>query len=233
MKRFRMAATGKTGEVWLYDVIGDSWDGTTAKGFAEDLKALGAVDTLRVYINSPGGSVFDGVAIHNQLRRHRARKEVVIDGIAASIASVVAMAGDEIAIASNGMMMIHNPWTFAAGFASDLRKTADTLDTIRETLLATYVARTGRASAEIGAMMDEETWMDGMETVAQGFADRVIDAVDIAALAGLDLGPFGYKKAPTFAVPPHQNRTPHPKLTLARAKLARVSRDHAAAPAAR
>ena len=220
MKRFRMVARETVGEIWIYDVIGDSWDGTTAKGFAADLKALGDVSTLRVYVNSPGGSVFDGVAIYNTLRRHRARKEVTIDGLAASIASVVALAGDEIAIAENGMFMIHDPWTIAAGSAMELRKTADTLEAIRETLIGTYAARSGGDAEEIGNMMAEETWFTAAEALEAGFVDQVIESVEMAALARHDLTPF--HRSPTFAPAPAEPRSAtHNLLTLARARLAK------------
>jgi ATP-dependent Clp protease protease subunit len=189
------AADGKSAEIFIYDVIGDPWEGTTGKQFKDDLKALGAVSTLNIFINSPGGSVFDGVAIFNQLDRHKARKVVHIDALAASIASVIAMAGDEIVIAANGMMMIHDPWTLAFGSAPELRKTADMLDRVRDTLLTTYVARTGGDADRIEAMMAEETWFGAEEAVDMGFADSIGNEVQIAAkLRGMDLS--GFKHAP-------------------------------------
>lgn len=184
------AAAKGVGEIFIYDDIGDSWDGTTAKGFAKELKALGAVKELRVYINSAGGSVFDGVAIFNQLERHKARVIVNVDGIAASIASVIAMAGDEIAIAANGMIMIHDPWAFALGTAAEMRKMADSLDKVGETILGTYVRRTGGEAEAIKAMMAEETWLTAEEALELGFADQVGAAVAMAAYAGKDLSKF-------------------------------------------
>lgn len=193
------AARNNAAEIFIYDVIGDPWDGTTAKQFAKDLKALGAVSELRVFINSPGGSVFDGHAIYNQLARHKARKLVNIDGIAASIASVVAMAGDEISIAANGMMMIHDPWTLGFGNAEDFRKLADTLDKIGGTILDTYVARTGTDADRIAAMMREETWLDARDAVDLGFADSIGEEVPIAAKArGFDFS--DYRHAPSGLV---------------------------------
>lgn len=191
-KGYSMKAAGRgVGEVYLYDVIGDSWDGTTAKSFAEDLKGLGEINQLNVYINSDGGSVFDGVAIYNQLKRHRARKSVQIDGIAASIASVIAMAGDEIAIAENGMMMIHDPWALTIGTAAEMRKMADSLDKVRDSILGTYVRRTGQDQERLAAMMAEETWFDAGDALELGFADKVTAEVAMAAkLAGKDLSRY-------------------------------------------
>lgn len=187
---YEIKARDSVGEVYLYDVIGDSWEGTTGKQFAQDLKAIGDVAVLNVYINSPGGSVFDGVAIHNVLRRHKARKIVQIDGIAASIASVIAMAGDEINIAENGMMMIHDPWAIAMGTAAEFRKMADSLDKVRDAILTSYVDRSTSTEDQLSAWMAEETWFTAEEAVEAGLADAVSGAVTMAAFAGVDLTPF-------------------------------------------
>ena len=182
-KPFHMAAKDGVGEIFIYDDIGSGFfsDGVTPKSFAEDLKALGVVRTLNIFINSPGGSVFDGVAIHNQIKRHSARKNVFIDGIAASIASVIAMAGDEINIAANGFIMIHEPWSCACGNASDLRRTADQLEKINDTIINTYAARTGTPENIIADLMAAETWMNAEEAVELGFADNITDEVALAA----------------------------------------------------
>jgi ATP-dependent Clp protease protease subunit len=172
MKFFAKATGKKRGEMYLYDSIGQSWDGgITDKSFEKGLRELGAVDELDIYVNSPGGNVFHGVAIYNQLKRHGAsRKTVHIDGIAASIASVIIMAGTEIKIATNGMVMIHDPFGLCMGSANEMRKSADALDKVRSVLLDTYVARTGGKSAQISEWMTEETWMNADEAVARGFA---------------------------------------------------------------
>lgn len=187
---YEIKAKDAVGEVYLYDVIGDSWEGTTGKQFAQDLKGIGDVSTLNVYINSPGGSVFDGVAIHNVLKRHKARKIVQIDGIAASIASVIAMAGDEINIASNGMMMIHDPWAVALGNAADFRKMADSLDKVRDAILTSYAERSTTPEDQLSAWMADETWFTAEEAVDAGLADTVSAEVQMAAFAGVDLSPF-------------------------------------------
>lgn len=193
---FSAVVEGDVAEILIYDVIGeDFWSGggVTAKGFAETLKALGKVQTINLKINSPGGDVFDGVAIYNNLVQHPAKVNVFIDGLAASIASVIAMAGDNITIAENGMMMIHNPWTFAMGDANDLRQSADVLDKIKATMLTTYSKRAGVTEAEASAIMDAETWYTGQEAVDAGFADDV-QAVKSKASALFDLSVF--KNAP-------------------------------------
>ena len=189
-KPFRMAAKDGVGEIFIYDDIGSGFfsDGVTPKSFADDLKDLGAVRTLNIFINSPGGSVFDGVSIYNQLKRHSARKNVFIDGIAASIASVIAMAGDEISIASNGFMMIHEPWSCACGNASDMRRTAGQLDKINDSIIDTYAERTPTPENVIAEMMAAETWMNAEEAVEHGFADKITEEVAIAAK--FDLGQF-------------------------------------------
>lgn len=206
------AAAGDRGEVTIYDVIGDPWDGTTAKGFAADLKGLGAVRDLDVYVNSPGGYVFDAVAIYNQLVRHRARVTMNIDGLAASAASVIAMAGNQINIALNGMMMIHDPWVFAMGSAPDLRRQADMLDNVRGTILDTYVARTGGDEGEISEMMAEETWFGAEDAVRLGFADEITGEVDLAQAAAFDLSKFD--RAPERLIKAIKDARPDPALPI-------------------
>ena len=188
------------GTVYLYGQIGDDLfgDGVSAKQFADDINALD-VAVLNVQINSPGGSVFDGIAMKASLDRHPARIRVSIDGVAASIASVVAMAGDEITIADGGFVMVHRPFMMTAGTASDLRGHADLLDKIDGQIQAAYHHRTGLPLADIDAMMEAETWMDSAEAVERGFADGLSPELRIAAKfdmtryqntpAGLDVAP--------------------------------------------
>lgn len=183
-------ARGTTGEIWLYDQIGEGFfsDGVTAKSFQKDLTALGKVNTINLRINSPGGNVFDGLSIFNQLKAHPARIVVDIDGLAASIASVIAMAGDEIRMAGNAMLMIHNPHGMAMGDATEMRRTAALLDQIKGNLTDTYAARTGMMSATLNAWMDDETWLTATEAVQNGFADSVVQEQRLAA--HFDLGQF-------------------------------------------
>jgi len=181
----------KTGEIWLYDVVGEGFfGGMSAKTFNDELNKLGKVDTINLRINSPGGSVFDGVAIYNTLKRHPARLEVDVDGIAASIASVIAMAGDEIRIAANAMMMIHDPYGMSMGNSDEMRKTADLLDQIKGTIVDTYAKRTGETDSTIAAMMSNETWMTADEARRYGFADTVTEEQRIAASYDFDFSKF-------------------------------------------
>jgi len=176
-------ARGSTGEIWLYDQIGEGFftDGVTAKSFQKDLAGLGKVSTINLRINSPGGNVFDGLTIYNQLKAHPARIVVDVDGLAASIASLIAMAGDEIRMAGNSMMMIHNPHSMAMGDANEMRRTAALLDQIKGNLADTYAARTGMDLGTLNAWMDSETWLTAAEAVQYGFADAVTQEQRVAA----------------------------------------------------
>lgn len=178
------AKNEKTGELLLYgEIASSSWwgDEVTPKQFKEDLDALGDINTLDVYINSPGGDVFAGQAIYSILRRCDAQVSVYVDGLAASAASVVAMAGDTIIMPANAMMMIHNPWTFAAGNARDFRKLADDMDKIRDSMIVAYESRSALTTEEITEIMDAETWLSAEECLEYGFADEIAEAKQIAA----------------------------------------------------
>lgn len=208
---YRMAAKDKTAEIYIYDEIGAGFygEGVTAKGFADDLAALGELSEIQLNINSPGGDVFDGVAIYNMLQRNKANVRVRVDGIAASIASIIAMAGDSIEIAANGMFMIHDPYTIAMGNAAEMRKQADVLDQIASTMVGTYSRRTKLEEASVKAMMAEEKWMEADEAVALGFADSKSGAVNIAAsVAKFDLS--RWKNVPRALIAqPEQPKPPN------------------------
>ena len=167
------------------------WDDTdtTAKSFKEDLDNLGDIDTLNIYINSPGGSVFQGQAIYSIIKRHKAKINVYVDGVAASIASVIAMSGDAIFMPRNSMMMIHNPWTCAWGNANELRKQADDLDKIRESLIEAYLSKAGdKLSREtLIEIMDNETWLTAQECYDYGLCDELIEEKEIAASINTEL----------------------------------------------
>lgn len=164
-------------EILIYGDIGGGWwdEGITAEGISEEIGALD-VDTLNVRINSGGGLVFEGLAIYNAIARHPAKVIVHVDGIAASIASVIAMAGDEIRISEGSHIMIHKPWSFAVGDAIAMRKEADILDQLEAGLVDIYTARTDRERDDLSKMMAAETWFTGKQAVDAGFADEVVPA---------------------------------------------------------
>jgi ATP-dependent protease ClpP protease subunit len=166
--------------VTLYDEIGAF--GAGSKEFLADLGKLSG-QHIHLRINSPGGSVIEGTAIYNALRRHEGGLTVHIDAMAASMASVIAMAGSPVYMADNALLMIHNPWTVSMGESKDLRKEADLLDKLKVNLRNAYVRKTGINAEEIAAMMDEETWLDAVEAVALGFADAIEEGVAAAATA--------------------------------------------------
>ena len=204
---YQMAAKGKKAEIHIYeDIVDYIWDayGISARKFVRDLKALGDVDHIDLHINSYGGSVFDGTAIYNAVKDHPAVVAVHIDGIAASIASIIAMAGDTITIAENGYMMIHGPSGIAFGSSEDMRKTADTMDKITDVMVSTYAARSGGDADDIRAMMDEETWFTAEEAVEAGFADTL--SANQAMAASLDRAALlnRFKHVPEAAKTPAQ-----------------------------
>jgi ATP-dependent Clp protease protease subunit len=187
----RFINKGKTGEIWLYGQVGEGWfGGMSAKTFVAEMQKLGKVDVINLHINSPGGSVFDGVAIYNSLKSHPARIEVDVDSVAASIASLIAMSGDEIRMAANSMMMIHDPMGVTVGSADDMRKTAELLDQVKGVIAGTYAKRTGKKESEIADLMTEETWMTAAEAQDMGFADVVTEEQRIAACTGFDFSNF-------------------------------------------
>jgi ATP-dependent Clp protease protease subunit len=179
---YKMSAKGDTGEIMLYEDIGEGWfGGISSKTFAKDLRALDKVKTLNIRINSPGGDVFDGKAIHSLLSAHAARKIIHVDGLAASIASIIAMAGDEIRISDGAMIMIHPAWGMSVGDAVEMRKYADLLETISLQMRDIYAKRTGRDSKKIWELMQAETWMTAAEAVNLGFADVITEPLRMAA----------------------------------------------------
>lgn len=171
----------RTAELILYGDIGedDWWDDITSKGFVADLAALGQVDELTIRINSGGGDVFTAQAIYNVLRHYNTHKIAIIDGLAASAATVIAMAADVIKQPKNALMMIHNPWTFAYGEEKDFAQTQALLAKVKNTIIDTYERKTSLSRDEISALMDETKWMNGEEAVALGFADELMEDVDM------------------------------------------------------
>ena len=175
----KAASDAASANISIYEEIG-GW-GITAQQFSEDLKVLGDISHISLHIHSPGGDVFDGIAIYNLLNKHPAKVTVHIDGLAASMASVIAMAGDRIVIPENALMMIHKPWGISGGNANDMRDYAELLDKVESVLIPAYARKTGKSAEVLGAMLESETWMDGRECVAQGFADELLPAVSAMA----------------------------------------------------
>jgi ATP-dependent Clp protease protease subunit len=186
-------------EIQIYEVIGKDWWGdgkaVEAKKFKDNLKALGDVEVLHVRINSPGGSMMEGTAIYNALVEHPAKKIVTIDGLAASMASLIAMAGNTIRMPKNTLMMIHNPLGSCSGNAKEMRKMADILDKWAVGAVAIYADRTGQSKEKVAELLDTDTWMTAEEAKKLGFCDEVLDAVEISA--SLDPSLFAnYKTLP-------------------------------------
>jgi ATP-dependent Clp protease protease subunit len=176
--------TNKVGELRLYgDISNDKfWDNdVTPQQIVDDINALGQIETLNVYINSGGGSVFAGQAIYSILKRLKVTKCAYIDGLAASAASLIPLACDKIYMPSNAMIMIHNPLIATMGNANDLREMADRLDLIRESIINVYQEKTKLSREEIISMMDAETWMGADKALELGFIDEIESSVDIAA----------------------------------------------------
>lgn len=176
---WRMEAKGSdTLELRIYNTVEqDSWwkeSETSAKYFAEQLDAHKNAKEIKVYINSLGGSVMEGIAIYNQLKRHSAHKTVYIDGFACSIASVIAMAGDTVIMPKNAVMMIHNAWVVAMGNAAELRKAADDLDVINAASMQAYLDRAGEklTREKLTEMLDAETYLTAEQCIEYGFADK-------------------------------------------------------------
>lgn len=161
---------GDSYDFWTDDVIESE---TSANHFRDELAKYPNAQQINIYINSYGGSVFEGTAIYNQLKRHTAHKTVYIDGFACSIASVIAMAGDEIIMPRNAMMMVHNMWMGVCGNATELRKAANDLDTINTAGRQAYLAKAGEKLDEttLAEMMDAETWLTAEQCIEYGLAD--------------------------------------------------------------
>ena len=186
MNKWKMKALndGKA-EIFIYSDIGYDWweDKSTAQLFAEELKNLGDVSSIDLHINSNGGDVFDGQAIHSLIKNHKGFVTAYIDGLAASIATVIAMGADKVIMPKNAMMMIHNAWTGLYGNANDLRKMADDLDHINDTIVNTYLAKVKDKTDEatIRDLMNKESWLNAEECLSLGLCDEVSEPVKMAA----------------------------------------------------
>lgn len=174
----------KTGEIYIYgDIVSDKYfdSDVTPAEIKKEIDKVKNAKHIDIYVNSMGGGVYAGQAIYSQLKRLKAEKFAYVDGIAASIASLIVMAADKVFIPSNGTIMVHNPWTIYMGYASDFRKAADELDRLSGMLVEVYAEKTGMKADEIKALLDAEKHMSGAEAVALGFADELIAEKKVAA----------------------------------------------------
>lgn len=176
----RAAASDDAAAVSIYEQIGASWDGSgmTASRMSGILRSLGARDIV-VNINSPGGDFFEGVAIYNLLRQHKAKVTVQVMGLAASAASVIAMAGDEILMGEGSFLMIHNAWAVAVGNRHDFLAASEQLAPFDAAMAEVYSARSGLSLDQAAAMMDKETWIGAAQAIKDGMATGMVDRADV------------------------------------------------------
>lgn len=167
-------------EIMIYDVIGDDWDGVTAKQFIKELNEIEA-DEIVVRINSPGGLVYEGLAIYNALKQFNGKVTTRVDAIAASIASVIFMAGDVREMPEASDLMIHKPWSMIVGDAEDMRAEADELDRVQNMLEDIYVKGSGMERTSVTEMLNATTWMEARTAQEHGFATQLLEDVKIAA----------------------------------------------------
>lgn len=211
MKKFwevKQSANKEEADIYIFgEIVSYKWNDTdtTAASFQKDLKELGEVNQINLHINSPGGSVFEGIAIGNMLKQHKAHVTAHVDALAASIASVIVASCDKVVMPENSMLMIHNPWTFSMGNAKELRKQADDLDKIAESSVVTYLSKASDKLSEekIKQIMDEETWLSAEEAYEYGLCDAVESANQMAASISEKLFE-AYQNVPTKLLQPVQ-----------------------------
>lgn len=223
--RWNLEAAGGVASLHLYGVVGGFWGEIVAADIVREIRDLD-VATLNVYINSPGGDVYDGIAIRNALRQSAAHIIVHVDGLAASAASFIACAGDEVVMGENAEIMIHDAWIIAIGNADELRVAADDLDRVSDNIAAMYAERAGGDAAAWRAVMKAETWYTAEEAVAAGLADRIDGSAepadDPAAAARFDLSMFAHagRAAAPAPIPAAAMAAPRKEPRMNRAQLA-------------
>lgn len=193
-KPIRAETSGKEATIYLHGIIGGWWGDIDETEFAKTLAGLD-VETIHLRIDSPGGDVFAARAMMTAISQHKAKVIAHVDGLAASAATGICMACDEVEISQGAGFMIHNAWTIAIGNKADMHKVGDLLGKIDADLVNDYARRTGKADSEITDWMDEETWFTADEAVEHGFADRKIEVVEKRKKNQWDLS--AYKNAPT------------------------------------
>lgn len=218
-------AAGEPETLSIYDEIG-FW-GVQASDFRTALAAVKS-STINVEINSPGGDVFAGVAIYNMLKASGKEVVVKVMGVAASAASLIAMAGSKRQMPKNTMLMVHNPWSFAMGNADELRDTADTLDKIGNSLLGTYMAATGMAEPEMKALLAKDTWLTADEALEMGFATEVTDEIKVSAKFDLARAELPAKVQAALGLSPKAELTPE-EIAAQEAETARLAAEEAEA----
>jgi len=178
----RAAAQSGENTITIFDVIGEDWwgDGVSANRIAAALRSLGGED-VTVHINSPGGDMFEGLAIYNLFREYQGKVTVKVLGLAASAASIIAMAGDEVQIGRGAFLMIHNAWIMAAGNRNDFREYADYLEPFDKAMADIYAARSGMPVEEIQSLMDKESFIGGSDSVTRGLADALLSSDEITS----------------------------------------------------
>lgn len=223
----KFQAKGSRGEIWLYDQIGASFwgDGITSKAFQKELASLGRVTNIDLRINSEGGDVFEGFAIYNLLDQHPATIDVYVDGIAASIASIIAMVGDTRRMAKNSMMMIHNPQGIAIGDENEMDRVKALLQQVKGNLTQIYVDRTGNKASDIATWMDDETWFTAESAVERGFSDSVVSAQAVAAC----FDPGRFRNVPADLKARMQNAVHTPEMDVLRPQIQDLDRRRRAA----
>ena len=178
IRGLQVDASAELPTIYIYDEIGPGWIGMIdAPAIVDALREIGDTAEILVRLNSPGGSVFEAAAIYNHLSESAAKIRIRIDGVAASAASVIAMVGDEIEIAANAMIMIHEAWTIAVGNKAEIARTVTLLEKVDGTMVETYVARTGNTAEQINEWVAAETWFTADESVEHGFADTKLENV--------------------------------------------------------
>lgn len=203
MREFKVIAKEKTTEIMFYDIVGyDSWsgEGVPAGKFREAVKAVKTPE-IDLRLHSPGGDVFDAVTMVAAMDGFKGKINVFVDGLAASAASVLAMAGDRITMAEGSRMMIHDPWSFVGGNADEMRRKASLLDGVKEDIVKAYLRQSNLDAGKIAKLMTEETWMTGDEAVRDGFAHEVNGVSRVTNFAGISR--FGYRNAPQMQAPKH------------------------------
>ena len=185
--------------IYVYDAIGGWYGGVDAQQFVKDLGSLKA-KTIHLRINSPGGDVFDARAMVTAVREHSAKVVAHIDGVAASAASYLALAADEVRMSDGAFFMIHNAWGVSVGNKADMREMADLLDKVDASIVAEYQRKTGKTADEIAAWMDAETWFTAAEAKAAGFVDEVVSDGQKAKASAFNLA--AYAKAPKALTEP-------------------------------